>query len=320
MFNFNKTKQKYSLLIKVLLVLASSIYILISISEEQASFNMLLSHLQPISVWYILAFLGVMAILSVANWYFEILKWKTLVSQVHNISSQKAAYQSLVAHAVAVLTPNRIGDYAMKLSFFDPKNHKRILGLNTIQNFAQLLVTLIFGLVGFVVLREMFWTMLQSVQIELIAAIILICLLAIYFLKSFFKNTWNSIQLQLQIDSTIKFKILFYSFLRYLFFSHQYFLLGFFLGWDISYFIAMPSIFIMYLGASFLPSIFIVDATLKAGIGIFIFSFFGVSSYIVLSISLVMWLFNFMLPAAIGNVLMIKSPLRSLTKKEILSV
>ncbi len=320
MFNFNKTKQKYAVLVKVLLVLACSIYIFISISQEQASFDMLLNHLKPISIGYILAFTGIIASLSFANWYFEILKWKTLVSQVHDISIQKAAYQSLVAHAVAVLTPNRIGDFAMKLTFFHSKNHKRILGLNAIQNFTQLFITLVFGIVGFVVLREMFWDFLQSVQIELVTILILLVLVAFFFSKSIFKKTWSSIKLQLKTTSSVKYKILLYSFLRYLFFSHQYYLLGFFLGWEVSYFVAMPSIFIMYLMASFLPSIFIVDATLKAGIGIFIFSFFAVSSYVILSISLIMWLFNFMFPAVIGNFLMMKTPLNSLTKKKILSV
>ena len=93
---------------------------------------------------------------------------------------------------------------------------------------------------------------------------------------------------------------------RYLVFSHQFYFLLLLLNVEISYFDAMSCIFSMYFLASVLPSIFFLEAIVKGGIAVWLFSFFQVNALPVLVISSLMWLFNFAFPAIMGSLLLFK--------------
>src|SRR5690606_38876186 len=87
-------------------------------------------------------------ILTVFNWFFETLKWQTLVDVIERISFKNALEQSLGALTASLLTPNRIGEYGAKAMYVSPKFRKKILLLNFIGNMMQMSVTLLFGIVG----------------------------------------------------------------------------------------------------------------------------------------------------------------------------
>ncbi|GGE04396.1 hypothetical protein GCM10010831_02450 [Psychroflexus salis] len=306
MFNFNKSKQNYRLLIKVLLVVISSGYIFHVIRQEQSSFYIVFEHFTAADKLYIFCFIALLLLFSILNWFFEILKWKTLVTQVFKITFQTAALQTLISHAVGVFTPNRVGDFAMKLSFFETKYRKRILGLNFSNNFIQMLITILFGGVGILILHQKIIKLVNFQYVEWFIGVFFFLVVFGLFFKKYLHKTYHSIKLNLQLNWNTFVKVAFFSSLRYFIFSHQYYLLGWFLGWDIAYLSAMPYIFLMYFVVSFLPSIFVLDAALKAGIGIYLFGFLGVSTYVILAISALMWLLNFALPALLGNFFMLR--------------
>lgn len=302
----NKTKQNFILLIKILLAVWSCGYIFSKIKEEQSNFITAFESISNFSLWLIFGLVFLLLFLSLLNWFFEILKWKILVSEVCQISFKTASIQSLIAHAVAVFTPNRIGDFGAKILFFTSEKHQRILGLNFLNNMAQMAVTVLFGIMGFLLLNEIFIDFFQKLQFHLVFWVISSLVLMYFLLKYFFKKTFTAIQTNLKLTTKKKGQVFACSLLRYLLFSHQYFILGWALGWNIDYAVAMPFIFVLYLVASILPSIFILDTALKAGIGIYLFSMLGVSSYIIVVISSIMWLVNFAFPAIVGNVLLLQ--------------
>ncbi|GGE37622.1 lysylphosphatidylglycerol synthase domain-containing protein [Psychroflexus planctonicus] len=302
----NKTKQNFILLIKILLAVWSCGYIFSKIKEEQANFITAFESTSNFSLWLIFGMVFILLFLSLLNWFFEILKWKILVSEVCPISLKTASIQSLIAHAVAVFTPNRIGDFGAKILFFTSEKHQRILGLNFLNNMAQMAVTVLFGIMGFLLLNEIFFDFLQKLQFHLVFWVIFSLVLMYFLLKYFFKKTFTAIQTNLKLTTKKKGQVFAFSLLRYLLFSHQYFIIGWALGWNIDYAQAMPFIFVLYLVASILPSIFILDTALKAGIGIYLFNMLDVSSYIIVVISSIMWLVNFAFPAIVGNVLLLQ--------------
>lgn len=57
-------------------------------------------------------------ILTIFNWFFEILKWQNLASYASPISIYEAAKQSLAAHTSSLLMPNKIGEFGAKALFF----------------------------------------------------------------------------------------------------------------------------------------------------------------------------------------------------------
>ncbi len=251
-----------------------------------------------------------LVILTSINWLLEVKKWKVLISSFQKTTFKTAFNQVFSAHAISILTPNRLGEYGAKSLFFQKSYWKRIVFLNLLGNSAQLLSTLLFGLIGayFFFYRgfSVAWFNWKSASI-LFFALLLGGIIAWQF--STFQNYFFRLEKAfLQVKSVLKLKIIGLSAMRYLVFSHQFFFLLYLLeNGEVAYFPILSGIFLVYLIASFLPSIFLLDAVVKGGVGIFIFSFYGIAEVNVVLTTLIIWLFNFGLPAVVGSVFIANS-------------
>jgi hypothetical protein len=311
----NKAKQNFILLMKILVAVFSCWYIFTKIEDEHSGLQTAFAAFSEYDFWAITSIIFTITFLSVLNWFFEIFKWKSLTSQIEILSLQIAAFQTLIAHSVAVFTPNRIGDFGVKILFFEAKHHKRILGLNLLNNLAQMMATIVFGILGFLLLNQATFHSYTALNTNLLLWFVVGTLLLFFVLKPFLVRSFHKFKTHLQLGKKKPLKVFVLSIIRYALFSHQYFILGWALGWNVDYFTAMPIIFVLYFLASFLPSIFILDSAIKAGIGIYIFSTVGVPSLLIVAISSIMWLLNFALPAIIGSALLLQLKLNPLSDR-----
>ena len=301
-----KSKQLFLLLLKVALLSAVCFFIYHKLTANQElSWINFRDQLQSIS-WK--AFI-VLFIFTVLNWSLEIFKWKKLTQKISAISFQQSAFQLLSAHAVAILTPNRIGEYGAKPMFFLKKYWKKIVLYNFFGNMSQLLATVIFGMIGIAFLLNNSAFQLNFISFQQLLVSTGTILIVLFFLR---KSVWFQQQFSKlkkafhQFSAIQQIEILGLSIGRYLIFSHQFYFLLVLLNVDISYLDAMSCIFSMYFLASILPSVFLLDAVVKGGIAVWLFSFFQVEALPVLAISLTMWLLNFALPGVIGSLLWFK--------------
>ena len=60
-------------------------------------------------------------------------------------------------------------------------------------------------------------------------------------------------------------------------------------------------VFAMYLIASTIPSLPMFDWLIKGSVAVFVFGLIGVNELVIVSITSIMWLLNFALPAVIGS-------------------
>jgi uncharacterized membrane protein YbhN (UPF0104 family) len=140
-----------------------------------------------------------------------------------------------------------------------------------------------------------------------LALVVLILVSIIIFNTSYFKKKWLQLKKAYQkIQLNIQLKVIGLSVLRYLFFSHQFYFILLLFNVEITYPEAMSCIYAMYFLSSFLPSFFVFDAVVKGGFAIWLFSFFNVEEVPVLLTTLLMWVFNFSLPAILGSVYIFK--------------
>jgi uncharacterized membrane protein YbhN (UPF0104 family) len=86
------------------------------------------------------------ALLCIANWWLESVKWKMLVNRITPCSFNKAAQSVLMGCSFGFITPNRIGDYAGRTVPFDPELKTKIVTLNIISGFSQFLGVVLAGL------------------------------------------------------------------------------------------------------------------------------------------------------------------------------
>lgn len=306
--NSCKTKQFLLVLIKIGLVVAAFYFIYTKLfNNNDLKFNEFVHNLMSSSLIstntvFILCFL------STFNWFFEILKWQTLVNRITKISFQEATTQSLGAHTASLFTPNRIGDYGAKAMYYQPQLRKKIMFLNLVGNSSQMAITTISGAFGFVYFTLQFQPELNYPAFPIWFAVIglLITILSVWILKKKWlkkqrKLLYKLLEIIKDIPKKTFFKIGLFSLIRYLMFSFQFYYMLFLFGIELNYAEAMIIISTMYLLSSIIPSIFIFDVVIKGGIAVYLFGLIGVPETIVLSVVTFMWILNFVLPSVIGS-------------------
>lgn len=255
-------------------------------------------------------------ILTCFNWFFETLKWQTLVSFVIPLSFKKSLEQSLGSLTASLLTPNRIGEYGAKAMYVSSKFRKKILLLNFIGNMMQMSMTIVFGVVGLFFLisnYDLAFSTNSVIVLVIFFIIILIGFLWIFKQKSFKIKKFSLEKIKnfvVKIPRKIILSAIVYSFIRYLIFSFQLYVLLLIFGVNISYFNAMILISSMYILSSIIPTLLIFDVVIKSSVAVFVLSLAGIDELTILCVMTVMWLLNFVLPSIFGSyyVLQFKLP------------
>ena len=305
----HKAKQFLVFLIKVLIVTAAFYFIYDQLAHNDKldwnKFLVLLKEKQSVlGILFLLAF-------TFANRFLEILKWQNLVSFLKPISLGESTKQVLGALTAGIFTPNGLGEYAGKALYFDKKKTKKIIFLNLICNGVQMVLTVIFGILGLLILH---FDCAQCDNTYGIWALAIIGLSIFFILFSFlFKNIkikGYSIDKLLdkinEIPKRIHQKNIFLALCRYLVFSHQYYFLFLAFDVDLPYLTMMATIAAVYFLASSLPSFQFLDFAVKGSVAVFFFSKLGVNEWIVVFISTLMWFLNVVLPVVIGSYYVLK--------------
>jgi hypothetical protein len=249
----------------------------------------------------------ILVVFSFFNWFFEILKWKVLVSSVKNISILEATKQSLGSLTASLFTPNRIGEYGAKAMCFTKKLRKKIVLLNLISNVSQMLITVVFGVVGlllFILNFEVNLPILKSIRlVYYLLILVIIFLIGKFFISKKIRGFYLTkiITFIKNLSKVLVLKTILFSVIRYVLFSHQFYFLLQLFGVETDYFTLMYLIFAMYLIASIIPSLPMFDWLIKGSVAVFIFSFIGINELFIISITTIMWLLNFALPSVIGS-------------------
>ncbi|MCA0152081.1 flippase-like domain-containing protein [Winogradskyella sp. 2Y89] len=248
-----------------------------------------------------------LVILTLFNWFFEILKWQKLVQVVQKISFKDALEQSLGGLTASLVTPNRIGDYGAKVMYYTNRFKGKIVLLNLVGNISQMTITTVFGVIGLTIFVNFYQVDIDYYRVtRFVFILLIIAILSFFGVKHRrFKVKGHSyvdiIDFIKSITINVKAKTLVFSLIRYLIFSFQfYFLLSVF-GVAIDYLDAMVVITSMYFLASIIPSISIFDVVIKGSVAVFLFSFLKVNELTILTITTSMWLLNFVIPSIFGG-------------------
>ena len=302
----HKAKQYLIIALKVFILILTFGYIYFKLTQNE---TVNLSHFFNNNVTYnSITFLSLFffILLATINWFFEILKWKTLVSHIQDISFLTAMKQSLASLTVSLTTPNRIGEYGAKAYFFERDKRKQVLVLNFFSNALQMGVTTLFGVIGIAIIFQQYDLPLSTSKLIISLFILSLILILGYrfkkkelLIKGFsISNVFRKFK---NLSLPIKLKLTIYSIIRYLTFSLLFYSLLHFFNAHISILQFIPLIFSMYLIASIIPTIFIFDVVIKGGAAVWLFSFAGISEIPVLSTVLCMWILNFVIPSIIGG-------------------
>ncbi|MBC2844221.1 lysylphosphatidylglycerol synthase domain-containing protein [Winogradskyella flava] len=302
-----KTKQFFFVLIKLSIVVGAFYFIYSKIAEnENLRFGEFIGFLKENGT-FSLKNIFFLVFLSTFNWFFEILKWQSLVNTIKQISFRNSLEQSLGGLTASLITPNRIGDYGAKAVYYAKQLRKRIVLLNLLGNMAQMTITTIFGTIGLVIFVNRYQIDVNYYRVaRFVFLILLVGIFAVFGIRhKRFRLKGYSINRILDAIKTIPNKVhfinLLLSLVRYLIFSFQFYYLLTIFGVDVAYSKAMVVITSMYFLASIIPSISIFDVVIKGSVAVFLFGYVEVNELTILSIITIMWLLNFALPSLFGS-------------------
>ena len=291
-----KAKQFLVFLAKLLIVGGALYFIYNQIANnEKLDWNQFLGLLDRKK-----SFLGIAFILflSFLNRFLEILKWQNLAQKIQSISLSKATEQVLAALTAGLFTPNGIGEYAGKALYFPKKDTGEVIFLNLICNGIQMILSILFGIIGLLILA--YW-----IEVGILLAIVFSISLILFLLKKITIKGYSLSQFFNKINALPKKmhrKNIYLAILRYLTFSHQYYFLFLAFDVDLPYFTLMGTIAATYFIASSLPTFQFFDFAVKGGVAVYFFGLLGINEWIVVFISMLMWFLNIVLPVLIGSI------------------
>ncbi|MFE3847217.1 hypothetical protein ACFX5D_04455 [Flavobacterium sp. LB3P45] len=297
----HKTKQFLVLLIKLLIVGGAFYFIYDQLANNDKldwqKFIILFQKNQSVSGIAFILFL------SVLNRFFEILKWQNLVLFIHKISLGEATKQVLGALTAGLFTPNGVGEYAGKALFFEKSETKKVIFLNLICNGIQMILTVIFGIIGLLYFNAQY----NVITTKTVMILFGICFLVFGILFSLKKLTIKGFSIEKLIHKTneipkfIHQKNIFLAICRFLVFSHQYYFLFLAFDVDLLYLTALATITSVYFLASFLPTFQFLDFAVKGSVAVYFFGTLGVNEWIVIFVTTIMWFLNVVVPVVIGS-------------------
>jgi len=162
-----------------------------------------------------------------------------------------------------------------------------------------MLVTTFFGVIGIFII---------DLNLQVSNWLIFGVLIGSTLLLFLFKNVEiYGFSIQKLIQKITSFPLVFHrknlllSVFRYLVFSTQFYFLLLIFEISIPFEIAFGTIFSMYLLASIIPSIHLMDVAIKGSVAVYLFGLIGVESWKIIAITSLMWIFNLVLPVIIGS-------------------
>jgi len=155
-----KLKKQYKIILNyvvgpiLFMVLAYSIYRKVQQQPNSMPAWELLQHAwDGTNRWKLMA----VALLTLVNWGIEARKWQVLVKPVQRISLFTAYKSVLSGLAFSLFVPNRLGEYVGRVLHMGEGNRLRSVAFTVVAGLAQLIVTLIMGVVGLIYLRMYLW-------------------------------------------------------------------------------------------------------------------------------------------------------------------
>lgn len=258
------------------------------------------------------------------NWMLETYKWYLLVNKFQPLSFLKSFEAVLSGLALSLNTPNRIGEYGGRILYLKPDFRLRGIALTILCSVSQVLITLVCGLLALLVLKPELHkvhfseTTLTGVFFNvLVYGVLLMTLVTGLF---YFKMQWlvkvlkwipfvkEKVSFAFVLEhlrGKVMWKILFYSFLRFIVFALQYVLVWRALGVEINWWDGFWCISFVFLIMAIVPSFAIAEIGIRGKVALGIVGLFSVNTIAILTGTIGMWILNLVFPALIGSLFLL---------------
>ncbi len=294
-------------------------FLLLSIYKELSHQPQLgLSWLHIKQSFYSYKFTYLLAALSliIVNWGLEAFKWKISLASVYKIGWTQAFKGVLSGVSFSVSMPNRIGEYFGRMMYMPEGNRLKIISISLVGSFAQLLITVLIGIIGLLLLKNVLIKEISGIFIWyrfIIYGLTATCFLmmVVYFniagsvqgVKRWFKNERYAylVEALQNFHLGLLIRLLLISFMRYVVFIIQYSLIFSLFDVHLPLLIILETMSVIFLTLALIPSIALIEVGLRGEISIKLIGLFTTNTLGIGLTSVSVWFINLILPAIIGS-------------------
>jgi len=267
---------------------------------------------EKIDISRLLLLSALVLFLALINWGLEAYKWSLTIYDIENLPFLKCLKAVIIGISFNIITPNRTGEIAVRSIVLKEGNRRAGMIATGVGSISQLVITISCGLISFI-----FFPILE-INKSITTAIIFINILLVFLffnlsiISNLIKKNSFLIRVFPNIDFLKNYKknellvLLFLSFLRYLVFTFQFFLLTQIFKINISVFETFTALSIMYLIVSIIPTTTLAEIGLRASVAVTCFSFYTSMEQEIMFSTFLLWIINLGLPAIIGIYLLNK--------------
>ena len=214
-----------------------------------------------------------------------------------------------------------MGEYLGRVLYMNEGNRLRVISLTILGSISQLIVTIFFGLIGLLILKPDIIKAGLSGWPTWINLVLAGGFIGLFFLTVFYfrigwlirlidrmpalkKYIWLINELE-KPDTTLLFRLLSLSVIRYIVFTLQYYLLFDFFGMDVTWWQGSWATALVFFIMAITPTIALFEVVQKVYVTKEIFAIFTVNTLGIGFVTTTIWFINLVIPAAIGSLLIL---------------
>ena len=291
-------------------LILGGIYLFIS-KQNESLLDVLLVIKQTImskNWWKILIIIS----LTPLNWAFETLKWQFVAKKIEYLSFVNAYKGVLAGLALGFTTPVTIGDFAGRILMMKTKKRTEAIGAIILGNGMQLFSSLSYGVIGYWLFIYQF--SLPYFHVILASLVSIFSVSGLYLMQrglnfeAILKIIPVNFKQYFDVIKTYSSKELLTTFAIA---SARYFIivLQFVMAFDafeihLDFFILLTGVVLILFAKTLVPMFnFASDLGVREAASLYYFSFYAVKASIVTGATMLIWIFNLLLPILFGSIM-----------------
>ncbi len=259
-----------------------------------------------------------------ANWSIEARKWQLLMRPVQRVSFLTSVKAILSGLALSLFLPNGFGEYPARALYMKEGNRLRSVALNIAGSMAQLIITLVAGIISLIYLKEYSWNKAEEIQglsiLWLNGIISMIIMGTLLLIITYFRLSWLT-RLAEKISFVYRYRyliecletfhwkeltrILLLSCIRFVVFVVQYILVLHMFEVKIDVVSAICTTCVLFLFLAILPTIPFADVGIRGEAGRQLFGLLTPDVFGIVVTIATIWFVNLIIPSAIGSLFLL---------------
>jgi len=268
--------------------------------------------------------LALLGLLLFTNWGIEARKWQLLMKPVQRVSFFTSIKAILSGLALSLFLPNGFGEYPGRALYMDEGNRLRSVALNVAGSMAQLIVTLVAGIISLIYLKTYVWEtslQMQGLSVLWLNGIISMIIMGTgILLITYFRLSWLT-KLAEKIPFVYRYKyliesietfhwkeltrILYLSCIRFIVFVVQYIVVLHMLQVNITLVDAVSTTCVLFLFLAILPTIPFADIGIRGEAGRQLFGLLTPDVFGIVVTIAVIWFINLIIPSVAGSLFLL---------------